>query len=692
MRLLLLLALAGPVAAAPTVVGSKEPLKPLVSGLKNPESVCLGPGGVPYVTCIGDFGKKGDGTVVRIKDGKAEVFADGLDDPKGIVFTRGEFLLTDIDRIVRLDRSGRKKTWKKPEDFPVKPMFLNDIAVHERMGQRFVFVSDSGNLKGGEGKVFEFGPTGKGRVLVDGAKSPLVKTCNGLSVMSEFHLLLLDFHSGELLRVALKDGKTEKLAEGFGGGDGIAFDKWGRLFLTDWKNGKVFALSRADAKPKLLAEGLEQAADPCLSADGKSVLVPDMKGGAVYSIPCQVPGEPLDESDLKVSIVPAFADMAWTGWEPRTPRGLPNPLRPIVLTPGGDGWLYMATQQGVIHRFKKGDKKSEVFLDIRDRVRYDDKENEEGFLGLAFAPDFKTSGVFYAYYTPRRKGATAPFPKGGKTSAGEDMTNVLVRYKAKDGLGDKASEEKLMTFVKPYWNHDGGTLCFGPDGFLYVAVGDGGFADDPYENAQNLKSLLGKIHRIDVSKKGEGKPYAIPADNPFADGKAGLPEIWAYGLRNVWRMSFDKKTGKLWAADVGQNLWEEVNLIEKGGNYGWNPRESFHPFGRYMKFGEGSERRKEYIDPIWGYHHDLVGKSITGGHVYRGKAVPALAGKYLYADYVAGSVWALQYDESAKRVTGNHRIAARGHEAFSFGEDDEGEAYFLKLAPDGKGIFTFKGK
>src|SRR5205807_164291 len=166
---------------------------------------------------------------------------------------------------------------------------------------------------------------------------------------------------------------------------------------------------------------------------------------------------------------------------------------------------------------------------------------------------------------------------------------------------------------------------------------DGGAANDPFGNGQTLQTLLGKVLRIDVDHKDPGKNYAVPRDNPFA-GKTGVrPEIWSYGLRNIWRMAFDRKTGKLWAADVGQNLYEEIDIIEKGGNYGWNLREGLHPFGT-----PGVGPRKDLIEPIWEYHHD-VGKSLTGGTVYRGQNVPALEGHYVYGDYVSGRFWALKY-------------------------------------------------
>jgi quinoprotein glucose dehydrogenase len=256
---------------------------------------------------------------------------------------------------------------------------------------------------------------------------------------------------------------------------------------------------------------------------------------------------------------------------------------------------------------------------------------------------------------------------------------VISRFRVskKDpGKADPASEEEILRIKQPFWNHNGGTLAFGPDGCLYVGLGDGGSARDPHRNGQNLKTLLGSILRIDVDKKSDGKKYSIPQDNPFVGQKDARPEIWAYGLRNVWRMSFDRKTGALWAGDVGQDIWEEIDLIEKGGNYGWNLREAKHKFGP-----KGSEARSDMIDPVWEYHHN-IGKSITGGNVYRGKRVPELVGAYLYADYVSGKVWALRYDEKAKKVVGNHPIEpgescpVKKMPVITFGEDEGGEVYF----------------
>ncbi len=184
---------------------------------------------------------------------------------------------------------------------------------------------------------------------------------------------------------------------------------------------------------------------------------------------------------------------------------------------------------------------------------------------------------------------------------------------------DPASEMVLMEIDQPYQNHNGGSIEFGPDGYLYIGLGDGGDRNDPQANGQNLSALLGKILRIDVDTPADGKAYGIPADNPFVETKGARPEIYALGTRNPWRIAFDKETGDLWIGDVGQELWEEVNVITKGGNYGWSNREGSHPFGnRPAVAGVPAP-----IDPVWEYDHQ-IGRSITGGRVYRGSRVPEL--------------------------------------------------------------------
>ncbi|HWY85291.1 MAG TPA: PQQ-dependent sugar dehydrogenase, partial [Gemmataceae bacterium] len=415
-------------------------------------------------------------------------------------------------------------------------------------------------------------------------------------------------------------------------------------------------------------------ADLCLDPTGKFLLVPDMKAGTVTALTAQVPGQEVDETPLALESAVAFPDLKWTGWTGETATGVSYPLRPLLLTHAGDrsNRVFVGIQQGVVHVFPNDQKatQTKIFLDIQPKVLYQDKENETGFLGLAFPPDYKKSGAFYAFYTLKS----------------EKMTNVVSRFhvsKDDPDKADPASEEILLKIVRPYWNHDGGTICFGPDGYLYIALGDGGLGNDPHGNGQNLNTLLAGVLRLDVSRQENGLPYAIPKDNPFVGRKDARGEKWAYGLRNIWRMSFDRKTGKLWAADVGQNLFEEINILKAGGNYGWSVREALHPFG-----AKGVGPREDLIDPIWEYNHD-VGKSITGGHVYRGKRLPELEGAYLYADYVTAFIRALRYDETKRRVTANQPIRDRKLPVLSFGEDEMGEVYYMTYTPSGQGIYWF---
>ncbi len=390
-------------------------------------------------------------------------------------------------------------------------------------------------------------------------------------------------------------------------------------------------------------------------------------------LPCTdvIAGDAVADTPLAVSTERAFPNLEFT--------------RPIVVTHAGDGSnrVFVAEQEGIIKVFKNDQETEEatVFLDIEDHVVYRDDKNEEGLLGFAFHPKFKQNGEFFVYYT----------------STEADLLSKISRFRvSKDNpnVADPASEEVILRVPQPFWNHNGGTIAFGSDGFLYIALGDGGSGNDPHGNGQNLTTLLGSILRIDIDNKADGKNYSIPKDNPFV-GKTvpGGPrgkmvpvreEIYAYGLRNVWRMAFDRKTGTLWAGDVGQNLWEEINIIKSGGNYGWNIREAKHWF---RPDGNDADR-PDLIDPILEYHHD-IGKSITGGSVYRGTRVPELVGKYIYADYVSGLLWALEYDEAAGKVVANYSLTGDKPPlpVMSFGEDEKGDVYFT--TPFGS-LFRFR--
>jgi len=351
--------------------------------------------------------------------------------------------------------------------------------------------------------------------------------------------------------------------------------------------------------------------------------------------------------------------------------------RPIVLTGAGDGSgrLFIAGQRGKIFFIDASDKDVErptLFGDLSKRVSYKDRENEEGLLGLTFHPQFKNNGYFFVYYTTRE----------------QPHTSVISRFSAVDGMMvDLGSEVKLLEIQQPFWNHNGGTIVFGPDGYLYVALGDGGKANDPLGSGQDVSTLLGSVLRIDVDKASAEMPYAIPSDNPLVGKPDTRPEIYAFGIRNIWRMAFDKKTGDLWAADVGQNEWEEVNLIRAGGNYGWNLREAAHAFT--LAGGPGSGPSPELSDPIAEYPHtEAWGKSITGGAVYRGSKTPILDGYYLYGDYISGRMWALKYDPANATVTENRPIIWDNLPVFTFGQTDEGEVLMSTMSGGGR-IFRF---
>lgn len=328
---------------------------------------------------------------------------------------------------------------------------------------------------------------------------------------------------------------------------------------------------------------------------------------------------------------------------------------PVGLSHAGDGSgrLFVVEKPGIISVLSDdtNNAKRKVFLDISDKVNSDD--SEQGLLGLAFHPDYKKNGYFYVNYTT---------PK----------TTVIARYHTDPKSPDKAdggSDLVLLEFNQPYANHNGGQLDFGPDGYLYIGAGDGGSAGDPQGNGQNLKTLLGKILRIDVNKTSGGRHYAIPKDNPFIGNKKMIKEeIYAYGLRNPWRFSFDLPTGRLWAADVGQNRVEEIDLIVKGKNYGWSIMEGsscYKPQKNCSKSG--------ITLPIWEYNPQDGGASVTGGYVYRGKLIPALQGKYLFADFIDGRVWSLDYD--GKKKPKAELLKLRQANITSFGVDEAGEIY-----------------
>ena len=334
--------------------------------------------------------------------------------------------------------------------------------------------------------------------------------------------------------------------------------------------------------------------------------------------------------------------------------------RMVFLTHAGDGsgYLFLVLQEGQIIVFQNNDDVESliVFLDIRDRV--DDSENEEGLLGLAFDPHYESNGYFYVHYT-----ASSP----ARSIISRFSVTVDDQQKA-----DIESELVILQINQPYDNHNGGHIAFGPDGYLYIGLGDGGNGGDPHGNGQNNRTLLGTILRIDVSDSSEQKKYGIPPDNPFAGLKYEKNEIWAYGLRNPWRFSFDEETGLLWVGDVGQNKFEEIDIVEKGGNYGWNVLEGFH----CHPDSTSSCDSEEFEAPIVEYDRD-EGCSVTGGYVYRGSIFNFLYGSYIYGDFCSGLIWALNYDGT--KIVDVTILVDSDLIISSFGEDEEGELYILSF-------------
>jgi len=346
--------------------------------------------------------------------------------------------------------------------------------------------------------------------------------------------------------------------------------------------------------------------------------------------------DPVEGTPEGIALEPAFGEEEFD-----KPVGL-------EIRKGYSDLLYVIEQPGriVSKSLSRPEEEAIVALDIRDRVH--DEGGEQGLLGLAFDPRHPDRA--YVNYTT-------------------ETHTVISRFDADasaPGKLDPDSERIVLTFEQPYSNHNGGQLAFGPDGYLYIATGDGGSGGDPQNNGQNLDSLLGKILRIDVG--GElpaDRPYVIPADNPFLE--KGRPEIYAYGLRNPWRFSFDEETGKLWAADVGQNRLEEINLVERGGNYGWRIRE-----GTACYMPETGCEDEGLEAPLHEYGRD-EGVSVTGGYVYRGQETKSLVGWYVYGDYGTGNIWALR--ESGDGTAENRLLLESEQNITSFGRDTGGELY-----------------
>lgn len=337
----------------------------------------------------------------------------------------------------------------------------------------------------------------------------------------------------------------------------------------------------------------------------------------------------------------------------------------IQFAPGRPELMLVAEKGGALKWFRLNDNKSGTLMTLKVLT-----DSEQGLLGLAFHPRFSENGKFYVNYIAQKDGKDVTRISEWQVTPGKPLEELT-----------PGSERVIIEIVQPYANHNAGQLAFGPDGFLYLGLGDGGWADDPHKAGQNLKTLLAKMLRLDVDKTSGDKAYGIPADNPFVGRSDVLPEIYAYGLRNPWRYSF-APDGRLIVADVGQNTWEEVSLLPKGGNLGWSKRESAHCFPPNSQCESAG-----FVEPIFEYSHE-VGKSITGGYVYMGTRIPALAGRYVVGDFVMGKLWALELPPvgAPAGLLPSEKVLDLGRWPMlisTFGRDPQGEVY---VADYGEGV------
>jgi len=332
--------------------------------------------------------------------------------------------------------------------------------------------------------------------------------------------------------------------------------------------------------------------------------------------------------------------------------------QPLHLTYDYEGspYIYIVEKQGLIKRINTTNNTMRIFMDLTEIV--DASENETGLLGMAFHPDFPEDPRLFLYYTA---GNSAKI-----VSHKIRENNIEFGY-----LVAPETKEDILEFNQPYVNHNGGNIAFGSDGFLYIGSGDGGSKGDPDNNAQNLTNLLGKILRININYQGGNRNYSIPKDNPFTSNNDKMDEIYAYGLRNPWKFSFDKYRELLIAGDVGQDAVEEIDIIENGGNYGWSGLEGTRPYNRSVQLVS------EPIAPIYEYTHD-EGESITGGITYYGKALPSLYGVYVYGDFISGNIWGLWIDQDNQ--VHNELLLSTALKISSFGIDANQELYIVDFS------------
>lgn len=390
------------------------------------------------------------------------------------------------------------------------------------------------------------------------------------------------------------------------------------------------------------------ATEPAVEATATEAASPIVEATATVEAPEAPPQPTATEAPAAPTVQPLSAISL-------TPvlQGLDSPT---YLTHAGDERLFITEQEGRIQVAQDGEVGAEPFLDIVDRVGFN--SNEQGLLSVAFHPQYESNGYFFVNYTDNN----------GHT--------VVSRYQVSEdeNRADVSSEQRVLSVQQPFGNHNGGHIFFGPDGYLYIGMGDGGSGGDPQNNGQNPDTLLGSILRVDVDNVTAEEPYAIPPDNPFVDG-GGAPEAWAYGVRNPWRMSIDPQTNLFYVADVGQNQYEEVHALaletSAGANFGWNIMEGLHCYNAQECDMSGLEL------PVVEYSHEQGGCSVTGGYVYRGTEHEALAGHYFFGDYCSGFIWSLYQDEQGQWTTGEGALVTADGQITSFGVDVAGEVYVV---------------
>ena len=340
----------------------------------------------------------------------------------------------------------------------------------------------------------------------------------------------------------------------------------------------------------------------------------------------------------------------------------------LHLNHSGDGTnrIFVVSQTGMIYVFPNDSNvqatQMNTFLNITNKIS--SSNGEEGLLGLAFHPDYNSNGYIYINYT-----------------AGSPFRTVISRFRVLSGNPNKIdsmSEYKILEIIQPFFNHNGGTVMFGQDGYLYIGMGDGGLSADPNNNAQNLQSLLGKMLRININDTTPSRRYVIPPTNPFYNNpSSGREEIYAWGFRNPWKFSQDNQTGKIYVGDVGETSWEEIDILEIGKNYGWKVMEGFVCFSPPT----GCDTSGKKV-PIKAYNHTTGDCSITGGYVYRGGRRPELRGAYIYGDYCSGRIWMLRYNNGV--VVSDSLLTQKSISLTSFGTDQYNELYIVSSAVEGK--------